>query len=87
MKMSGNGSHFRLIMTAAKTNNAARQPFVWPIGHDPPGRRDCELVAVNLEMANLFGADPFRIPGHINLGDPAISIQPVGPGVSNHAVQ
>jgi len=42
---------------------------------------------VNLEMANLFGADPFRIPGHINLCDPAISIQPVGAGVSNHAAQ
>ena len=44
-----------------------------------------QQVIADPEEPRLFGAHPFRVPGHIHLGDPAILLQPVGAGVGNQA--
>src|SRR5579864_9305543 len=51
---------------ALEGDDAACHALVWPIRHDPPRRQHVEPVALQFERADLFGADPLRIPGHID---------------------
>ena len=40
-----------------------------PIWHDAPRRQQLQLLAIDLEASSLLGANLFRIPGNVDLGD------------------
>ena len=44
-------------------------------------------VAVDREKSGLFGTNPLGVPGHIYLGDPAVTLEAVDAGVGDHAAQ
>ena len=70
-----------------KANNAAGQAFFGPVGHHPPRGMHRKYVDFDREKAGLFGTNPLGVPGHIHLGDPAITLKTVDAGIGDHAAQ
>jgi hypothetical protein len=70
------------LLGSIELNNASLHPFFRPIRHDAPRRKDLKSIADYLERAGLFGADPFRVPGNFDLGNPLVTFDAVQP-VSN----
>jgi hypothetical protein len=76
-----------ILSYSFECKNPARHPFVWPVGMNSPRCEDLKTVALQFEETFLFGANPFRIPGNIYLGNPFVPFQAVRAGVRNQRVQ
>src|SRR5215211_4715329 len=75
------------LSRSLERDDAPAHALVGPVRHHAPRRQDLQALAFDLEGTDLFGADPLRIPGHLDARRPLVAIEPVSAGVGDERAQ